>query len=144
MSQEIINVLNYIGEKIGVAIDWTADNVWPQVVDILGRYRILQIVGFSIWVLVFVVLATVLVRFWKPFISNYKSCSNNKERNVWFWYSSYWGEVKWSAPSCIYLTTLIIYLVFVIIGAPIVINELLEWILVPELQYLEMLQGYIQ
>ena len=27
MSQEIIAVLEYIGEKLGIAIDWTAENV---------------------------------------------------------------------------------------------------------------------
>ena len=45
MSQEIINVLNYLGEQLGIAIDWTFENVWPQVMDILERYRLLEIVG---------------------------------------------------------------------------------------------------
>ncbi len=44
MSQEIITVLEYIGEKLGIAIDWTAENVMPQVLAVLSRYRILEIV----------------------------------------------------------------------------------------------------
>lgn len=31
MSEEIIKVLDYICEQLGIAIDWTAENVWPQV-----------------------------------------------------------------------------------------------------------------
>lgn len=144
MSQEIINVLNYIGEKIGIAIDWTADNVWPQVLDILGRYRIFQIVGFSMWLIVFAILTAVFAHFGKLFIGNYKSCSKDRDENTWFKYSSYWGEIKWRAPSCVYLTLLIIYLVFALIGIPIVVSEMLKWIFVPEIQYLELLRGYIQ
>ena len=144
MSQEIINVLNYIGEKIGIAIDWTADNVLPQVMDILGRYRTFQIVGFSMCLIIFVVLAFVFVRCAKPFISNYRSCSNNRDENLWFEYSSYWSEIKWKAPSYIYIICLAIYLVFAVISTPIITSELLKWIFVPELQYLDMLRGYIQ
>ena len=144
MSQEIINVLNYISEKIGIAIDWTADNVLPQVLDILGRYRIFQIVGLSMWLLVFIVLAPIFVRFGKSFVNNYKSCSSTKEENSWFKYSEYWNEVKWRAPSCIYITCLIFFSVFALICIPIIISELLEWILIPEIQYLYMLKGYMQ
>ena len=28
MSQEIINVLNHLSEQIGIAIDWSSENVW--------------------------------------------------------------------------------------------------------------------
>lgn len=38
VSQQIIEVLNYIGEKIGLAIDWTADNVLPQVTVLCEKY----------------------------------------------------------------------------------------------------------
>ena len=140
---EIINVLNYIGEKIGIAIDWTAENVWPQVLDILGRYRIFQIVGYSIWLVVFAILAVVFIHFGKPFVNNYKSCSENHKDNFWFDYSNYWSEIKWRAPSCVYLTLLIVYLAFVLVGTPIIISEMLEWIFIPEIQYLEMLKAYI-
>ena len=34
VSKEIIEVLDYIGEKIGVTIDWTSDNVIPYVKEL--------------------------------------------------------------------------------------------------------------
>ena len=52
MSQEIINVLNYLGEQLGIAIDWSSENVWPQVVDILGRYRLFELVTTGIWLVI--------------------------------------------------------------------------------------------
>ena len=144
MSQEIINVLNYICEKIGVAIDWTADNIWPQVLDILERYCIFKVVGLSIWMFVIVALAIVFAHFGKIAISNYKSCYDNKKDNIWFSYSNYYGKPAWCAPSYVYTTGLAVFLVFAIIGVPIIVDEMLKWILVPEIQYLDMLRGYIQ
>ena len=35
MSEEIIKVLDYLGEQLGIVIDWSSENVWPQVMDIL-------------------------------------------------------------------------------------------------------------
>ena len=56
MSQEIINVLNYLGEQIGIAIDWTSENVWPQVMDILGRYRLFELITTGICLFVEIVM----------------------------------------------------------------------------------------
>lgn len=43
MSEEIIKVLDYLGAQIGIAIDWSSENVWPQIMDILGRYRLFEL-----------------------------------------------------------------------------------------------------
>ena len=37
-SNEIINVLDYLCGKFGIAIDWTSDNVMPYLEDLCGRY----------------------------------------------------------------------------------------------------------
>lgn len=37
-SQEIINILNYLGQKFGIAIDWTSENVMPYLEELCGRY----------------------------------------------------------------------------------------------------------
>lgn len=38
MSEEIIKVLDNLGEKFGIAIDWTSQNVMPYIQDLAGRY----------------------------------------------------------------------------------------------------------
>ena len=65
MSEEIINVLNYLGEQIGIAIDWTSQNVMPQVMDILGRYRLFEIAKISFELItgfVFIIIGIILIR----------------------------------------------------------------------------------
>ena len=56
MSEEIIKVLDYLGEQLGIAIDWTSENVWPQVMDILGRYRLFELVSTGFWLIMEVIM----------------------------------------------------------------------------------------
>lgn len=38
MSTEIIKVLDALCDKIGIAIDWSAENITPQMIDVFTRY----------------------------------------------------------------------------------------------------------
>lgn len=38
VSEQIIEVLEYLGEKFGVAIDWSSDNVLPMVKELCAKY----------------------------------------------------------------------------------------------------------
>lgn len=60
MSEEIIKVLEYIGGKIGIAIDWTQANALPYVQDLFERY-----IAYEVWtsVVCIVVLVGALVAF---------------------------------------------------------------------------------
>ena len=65
MSQEIIKVLDYLSAQIGIAIDWSSENVWPQVMDILGRYRLFELATTSFWIVVeiaMLILRSLLLR----------------------------------------------------------------------------------
>ena len=139
MSQEIINVLNYLGEQLGIAIDWSAENVWPQVMDILGRYRLLEIISTCMWIFaetIFVVIS--LIAIVKCIKANAR-IRKNKEDNFW-WYKGY--NSTWMSGA----GTIITILSAVFGGSslfmlPMDVGKLLKWIIVPEIQYLEMLKG---
>ena len=141
MNQEIINVLNYLGEKLGIAIDWTSENVWPQVMDILGRYRLLEIVFSCLWIVVqaaFIVYALVVL------VKCFKASVNirvTKQDNFW-WYSGY--SINWmsNAGAVLVITAGIFGLTSLCI-LPIKVGDLFKWIIVPEIKYLEMLKGFI-
>ena len=136
MSEEIIKVLNYIGDKLGVVIDWSSENVWPYVMDILGRYRILEIVTNVIWVIILtgmiIAMFTLLCK--SVHWASIKKCG--------LWYDDYF-----KCPSILSITTWILSVVAICIMIPIVIacsNNILNWSIVPEIKYLDMLQSYIQ
>lgn len=141
MNQEIINVLNYLGEKLGIAIDWTSENVWPQVMDILGRYRLLEIVFNCLWIVVqaaFIVYAlVVLVKCFKASVK----MRVTKQDNFW-WYRGY--STNWMSNAGVVLViTAGIFGLTSLCMLPIEVGDLFKWIIVPEIKYLEMLKGLI-
>ena len=144
MSEEIIKVLNYICGQFGLAIDWTAENVMPQMIDIFSRYRMYEIVINIIWMIVFMAFAICFVHFGKIVIRNYKSCRDTHNENLWFYYGNYCSEVRWNTPSSIYVALFVVYLALVFLVVPIIIDDMLQWTFVPEIKILEMLKGYVQ
>lgn len=56
ISDQIIEVLNYLGEKLGVSIDWTSENVWPYVQTLFGKYINWEIATSIVWLVVGIAL----------------------------------------------------------------------------------------
>ncbi len=57
MSEEIIKVLNDSGERFGIAIDWTSQNVMPYIQDLASRY----IVYNNLIAIVQIIISSVLI-----------------------------------------------------------------------------------
>ena len=58
ISKEILNTIDGLAERFGVVIDWSKDNVYPQVADICERLIHYKLVCQWIW---FAVFAMILV-----------------------------------------------------------------------------------
>lgn len=141
MSQEIITVLEYIGGKLGVALDWTSENIWPQVLDILGRYRILQIVISGIWFTAALIALVVFICFWIKIFKAYLACVNNKEDNLWWTWMSYGGRVDCTGFTFAAILITAIALFLIIPTLIIMPGEILEWVFIPEIQFLELFKS---
>ena len=63
MSEEIIKILDNLGERLGVAIDWTSENILPYLQDLMSRFIGLKNVQAIIWLVIsaVVILLTILV-----------------------------------------------------------------------------------
>ena len=139
MSQEIINVLNYLGEQLGVAIDWSSENVWPQVADILGRYRLFELVITSFWIVVEIAMLIFALIVFKSMFKNYMTFKKNGEINFW-WFKSY-GSACLTGFGAVTMAAGILCVMIGLIGLPHDVEEIFRWLIVPEIQYLEMLKG---
>lgn len=63
MSNEIINVLNAICDKVGLTIDWTSKNIMPYLEQLINRYVTYEIIN-AILIIVFnliFMVATILI-----------------------------------------------------------------------------------
>lgn len=141
MSQEIIAVLEYISEKLGIVIDWTSETIWPQVMDVLGRYRILQIVVNGIWFVIALIALVVFICLWVKIFKAYLICKKNKESNFWWTWLSYFDHADTTGP--LFATVIITAIAALLIIPTLIVmpGEILEWIFIPEIQFLELFKS---
>ena len=65
VSDQIIEVLDYICKKLGLTIDWTSENVLPYVQTLCNKYINWEIASSIIWIVIGVVciiLSVILIR----------------------------------------------------------------------------------
>ena len=81
MSQEIIKVLEYLGDKLGIAIDWTAENIIPYAEELFKRYVTLKITYASIGTFIGIVCAITAIILAVKLIKSYTEMRTTKTSN---------------------------------------------------------------
>ena len=63
VSSEIIEVLDYLGEKFGIAIDWTSNNVLPYLQTLADKFIKWEISTSIVWIIiaVFVMIGMIVL-----------------------------------------------------------------------------------
>ena len=57
LSNEIINVLEYLGRQIGISIDWTSENVMPYVEQMCEKFILWEVNTSFAWIAIMAVVA---------------------------------------------------------------------------------------
>ena len=130
-SQQFIEVLDAICAKIGVAIDWTADNCLPQVLSVLHRYRTYIIIRHSLIALIGLILIIAGSFFIAKVIKQ-------RIRKSGCFYDDKYGHITDGA-----YAILIVGAAFIMVGIGLIIDSMgtiLEWSIVPEIQYLNLIK----
>lgn len=137
MSKEIIEIFDYIGEKLGIVIDWTQENIIPYLTDLLGRYVTFNIVIHAIGLFLGIAGAVGAI-----VMLTHIYFRAVREESI-FWELDSWKEDVLTSSGLI--TTIVSGLIgfislFALIYNPV---ELLKWIFIPEFQLIEDLTYYI-
>lgn len=144
MSAEFINVLDYICGKIGIAIDWTSENVWPQVMDVLGRFRTMMLIQNATWTMFALGAIIIFIVLWHKAIKARGVALKECCSNLWWDYYDYRNGVAQSIAGSL-LTVCTVFIGFIaLLALACCLDNFLRWFLVPEIKYLEMLKTYIQ
>ena len=63
VSSEIIEVLDYLGEKFGIAIDWASNNVLPYLQTLADKFIKWEISTSIVWIVIaaFVIVAMIVL-----------------------------------------------------------------------------------
>ena len=52
MSEEIIKILDELGKRLGIAIDWSNQNIVPYLQELIGRFISFKNVQAIIWIVI--------------------------------------------------------------------------------------------
>lgn len=122
LSDQIIQVLEYLGEKMGVTIDWSQQNMLPYVQQICEKYIRYEIASSVMWIAVG--LISIASTIW--WIKAYRICMK-KYGEV-----GRWSEWDIAARMCIMAST-----VCVAIGVIVILtqaHDIMRCIFLPEAQ----------
>lgn len=63
MSEEIIKILDDLGKRLGIVIDWTSQNILPYLQDLINRFIGLRNTQAIIWIILslVIIVASVLI-----------------------------------------------------------------------------------
>lgn len=139
MDKELCNVIDKIAEKIGVAIDWSSENVMPYIQDVMQRYRTKSIVENVIIMAVSSIIITICVI---GAVKITKGITNGSQNMV----SSIWFDADYDAVSIFSMMTSIIIAISFLISVIMLCGatgKLMGWLYVPEVEFLGVLKGFI-
>ena len=139
MDKELCNVIDKIAEKIGVAIDWSSENVMPYIQDIMQRYRTKSIVENIIVMTVCAIIITICIIIAVKMTKGIINGSQNMVSSIWF-------DADCDVVSTFSIVTYAIILISLLISVMVLCSatgELMEWLCVPEVKLLEVLKGFM-
>ena len=61
VSSEIIEVLDYLGEKFGIAIDWTSNNVLPYLQALVDKFIKWEIFASILWIAIATFIIAIII-----------------------------------------------------------------------------------
>lgn len=136
MDNKVIEVFDYLSEKIGIAIDWTSENVMPQVTDFMERYCIYNIVKCGVWITISLALIFSSVYIIKKVVKGIRS---GDENNIWY---QSWNTRNEEIPIVTIMILSAVIIVFTIC-AFMKIFTIIDWSIIPELKFIEVFSTYL-
>ena len=144
MSEEIIKVFDYIGEKLGIAIDYTQKNIQPYLEDLWHRYITYEIVINSLHFAVSFIITLLCLYFILRFFKAVKKADNGEVDSL-FYYKKIVGPYS-SGDIALRDLGFVIMFVSCLIGAIFAILtffqllNLIELLIIPEKFMLELVK----
>lgn len=130
MSDEIIKILDDLGERFGVAIDWSSKNVMPYLEDLASRFTSYEVLTSIMWI----VIAVIVIIGCSIGISKVIKYANKKIEKALYY--SVWSEGK---PFLVGIFILLIGIAIIIIITQII--DIITCYTIPEKMILEYLNS---
>lgn len=136
MSDQVIKILEYMGEKIGVAIDWTQENVLPYAEDLIERFVTYNIVECALCILCFALCGVAAAILIKIICGGFNKAKASRKDN-WIAIAYSYGDVEPNVGGVFLIVAAGICILACVIGIPCMIGELIKWCIIPEFKIVE-------
>ena len=143
-------LIDAIAEKVGIVIDWSIENIYPQLIEILERYRLYELIWngfFTIFGFIFLIWG--IVSTIKIFIELDKIKKNGEAHSVIetkHWYVSYYHDGTLRTPDLKHsgiITLALNGMMVVGCGTAFLacFRPFLNWLILPEIQFYNLIIG---
>lgn len=133
VSEQIIEVIDALCAKVGIAIDWTGENVLPYIETLCGKlinYEVGTSIAYIVIFLALIAGSIVAVKKFKPVFKN--GLDNSK---------SY--EIGWEMATAFSIIGLVIFYIISLIVVVGQIMDIVKCMTFPEMYVFEYVQGII-
>lgn len=89
-SNEVITILNDLGKRFGIAIDWTKENVMPYIEELCQRIIKFETVSYVYWIILCVLGIAVFIGWFTIFTKKYYLAKKTKQEN--FCWEVWWNS----------------------------------------------------
>lgn len=134
VSDQIIQVLDSLCEKFGMAIDWTNDNVVPYITMLCEKLVAWEIWTSVAWIIIMVVLSIIGMVATKICYPTFKRGWIENSRSY---------DIGWQFASIMAVIGLIILYLTAIITVGVQIMDIIKCVTFPEMFVFEYIQGII-
>ena len=142
MSEEIIKVFDYIGEKLGIVIDYTQKNIQPYLEDLWHRYITYEIVINSLQFAISFIITLICLYFVLRFFKAKKKAYNGEIDSLFYQESSnsYYNYVELCDSG--FIIAALSFVLIVIFGmlTTVQLTDLIELLIIPEKFILELVK----
>ena len=146
MSDEIIKILDDLGERFGLAIDWTSANVIPQLEVLYDKFVNYSLITNGIWLAFGGVLMTIAIIMLVKLLTDYAKCFKTKSDTQYFEYTSYTYLSDRIDPNVLGFIILCVTIFGLIAGIPMFavnLSDTIKLLTIPELYVFEYLNQYL-
>lgn len=146
LSAEVIKILDDLGKRFGVAIDWADKNVMPYLMDLYERFIDYKIVINLIPIILFVIFLIAGIIYTVKFFKYKNLAFKTEEDNILVKFHKYnYKPSEWNMTDFGFVISAIIVIGLSIFGLFTIFcfEDLLKLIFVPELYMVDYLSTYM-
>ena len=141
-SNEVITILNELGKRFGITIDWTKENVMPYIEELCQQIIKFETISYVYLLILCLLGIAIFVGWFVVFAKTYKLAKNTRNDNF-CWESWYGGDIETSILGVILTIVAIIIGMFSTVGLFSIIYDLIKISCLPELYLLDFIQNLL-